>query len=75
MQQLLDVEVLINQHAIAEIQSFTRTLVGILCGFEAVADFEIARLRLSQLASTDPGEYLVFDLASKQVLVSPGEHQ
>jgi len=44
--------------------------VGIPCGFEAVADLETARLRLSQLASADPGEYFVFDLGSKQVLVS-----
>jgi hypothetical protein len=43
--------------------------VGIPCGFEAVADVEIARLRLSQLASADPGEYFVFDFGSKQVLV------
>jgi hypothetical protein len=44
--------------------------VGIPCGFEAVADLEIARLRLNRLASADPGEYFVFDLGSKQVLVS-----
>ncbi len=44
--------------------------MGIPCGFEAVADLETARLRLSQLASADPGEYFVFDLGSKQVLVS-----
>ena len=44
--------------------------MGIPCGFEAVADFETARLRLSQLASADSGEYFVFDLGSKQVLLS-----
>jgi hypothetical protein len=44
--------------------------VGIRCGFEAVADLEIARFRLSQLASANPGEYFVFDLRTKQVPVS-----
>jgi hypothetical protein len=43
--------------------------VGIRCGFEAVADLKTARLRLNQLASADPGEYFLFDLGSKQVLV------
>ena len=44
--------------------------MGIPCGFEAVADLETARSRLSQLASANPGEYFVFDLAAKRVLVS-----
>jgi hypothetical protein len=44
--------------------------VGIPCGFEAVADLETARLRLSQLASADPGEYFLFDLGSQRILVS-----
>jgi hypothetical protein len=44
--------------------------VGIPCGFEAAADLETARLRLSQLASADPGEYFLFDLGSKRILVS-----
>ena len=44
--------------------------MGIPCGFEAVADLESARARLSQLASANPGEYFVFDLAAKRVLVS-----
>jgi hypothetical protein len=44
--------------------------VGIPCGFEAVADLETARLRSGQLALANPGEYFVFDLAAKCVLVS-----
>ena len=44
--------------------------MGIPCGFEAVADLETARFRLGQLASANPGEYFVFDLAGKHILVS-----
>jgi len=44
--------------------------VGIRCGFEAVADLETARSRLGQLASANPGEYFIFDLIAKHVLVS-----
>ena len=44
--------------------------MGIPCGFEAVADLETARSRLGQLASANPGEYFVFDLNAKHVLVS-----
>jgi len=44
--------------------------VGIPCGFELVADLEPARSRLGQLASANPGEYFVFDLTAKHVLVS-----
>lgn len=44
--------------------------MGIPCGFEAVADLETARSRLGRLASANPGEYFVFDLTAKQVLVS-----
>jgi hypothetical protein len=44
--------------------------VGIPCGFEAVADLETACLRSGQLASANPGEYFVFDLAAKRVLVN-----
>lgn len=36
----------------------------------AVPDLEIARLRLTQLASVSPGEYFIFDLAIKQVVGS-----
>lgn len=43
--------------------------MGIRCGFEALADFETARFRLNQLASANPGEYFVFDLWTKQVLM------
>lgn len=43
--------------------------MGIRCGFEALADFETARFRLNQLASANPGEYFVFDLCTKQVLM------
>lgn len=44
--------------------------MGIPCGFEAVADLETARSRLGQLALANPGEYFVFDLTAKHVLVS-----
>jgi hypothetical protein len=46
-----------------------RTFVGNPCGFEALADLETARFRLNQRASANPGEYFVFDLRTKQVLV------
>ncbi len=49
--------------------------MGIPCGFELVADLEPARSRLGQLASANPGEYFVFDLTAKHVLVSLGEHR
>jgi hypothetical protein len=44
--------------------------VGIPCGFEAVADLGTARSRLGRLASANPGEYFIFDLTAKHVLVS-----
>jgi hypothetical protein len=44
--------------------------VGIPCGFEAVADLETARSRSGQLASANRGEYFVFDLTAKHVLIS-----
>jgi hypothetical protein len=50
--------------------------VEIRCGFEAVADLETARLRLSQLAAVSSGEYFVFNLRAHQVstrLVSTSE--
>jgi len=37
---------------------------------EAVQDLGTARFRLNQLASANPGEYFVFDLSAKQVVVS-----
>jgi hypothetical protein len=37
---------------------------------EAVADLETARRRLIELASTNPGEYFMFDLRSEQIIVS-----
>jgi hypothetical protein len=49
---------------------FTTAFVGIRCGFEAVTDLETARSRLGQLASANPGEYFIFDLTAKHVLVS-----
>jgi hypothetical protein len=45
-------------------------LVGIPCGFEAVADLETARRRLIELASANPGEYFIFDLHRDQIVVS-----
>ena len=44
--------------------------MGIPCGFEAVADLETARSRLGRLGLANPGEYFVFDLTTKYVLVS-----
>jgi hypothetical protein len=49
---------------------FTPAFVGIRCGFEAVTDLETARSRLGQLASANQGEYFIFDLTAKHVLVS-----
>jgi hypothetical protein len=37
---------------------------------EAVQDLGTARFRLNQLASANPGEYFVFDLSTKRVVVS-----
>jgi hypothetical protein len=34
----------------------------------AVADLETARLRLTQLASVDAGEYFIFDLRTKEIV-------
>jgi hypothetical protein len=45
-------------------------LVGTRCGFEALPDLEVAHSHLKQLASASPGEYFVFDLRARQVLVS-----
>ena len=44
--------------------------MGIPCGFDAVMDLETARFRLDQLALANPGEYFIFDLTAKHVLVS-----
>jgi hypothetical protein len=44
--------------------------VGIRCGFEAVQDLGTARFRLNQLALVNPGEYFVFDLDTKRIVVS-----
>ena len=41
-----------------------------LVWLEAVADLETARCRLVELASTNPGEYFMFDLRGKQIVVS-----
>ena len=49
---------------------FTTAFVGIRCGFEADTDLETARSRLGQLASANPGEYFIFDLTAKHVLIS-----
>src|ERR1700739_3782657 len=65
MQQLLGVEVLMGQHAIARNQSFSNGSGE--NRFEAVADFETARLGLRQLASADRDDYFVFDF-QEQVL-------
>ena len=44
--------------------------MGIPCGFEAVADLETARSRLGRLALANPGEYFIFDLIAKHLLVN-----
>ena len=69
MQQLLGVKVLIHHMCLPRFNLFTADFRGIPCGFEAVADLETARSRLGQLASANPGEYFVFDLTAKHVLV------
>ena len=48
---------------------FTTDLGGNPVWLEALADLEAARFRLNQLASASPGEYFVFDLRTKQILV------
>jgi hypothetical protein len=49
---------------------FTADSDGNPVWLEAVADLETARCRLVELASTNPGEYFMFDLRSKQIVVS-----
>lgn len=62
---------LIQQHVPTEIQSFYQGLSWeSRVALKAVADLETARSRLGQLASANPGEYFVFDLTAKHVLVS-----
>jgi hypothetical protein len=43
--------------------------VEIRCGFEAVQQLGTARFPLNQLAPASPGEYFVFGLDTKQVVV------
>jgi hypothetical protein len=63
--------VLIQQHVPTEIQSFYHgPFVGIPCGFEAVSNLETARSRLGRLALANPGEYFIFDLIAKHLLVN-----
>jgi hypothetical protein len=61
---------LVNQHGTAEIQSFDHGFSWESVWLEAVQDLGTARFRLNQLASANPGEYFVFDLSAKQVVVS-----
>ena len=49
---------------------FTADARGNPVWLEAVADLETARRRLIELASTNPGEYFMFDLRIKQIVVS-----
>lgn len=37
---------------------------------DAVADFEVACTRLTQLASVNPGEYFIFNLRTRQVVAN-----
>jgi len=49
---------------------FTADARGNPVWLEAVADLETARRRLIELASTNPGEYFMFDLRSEKIVVS-----
>jgi hypothetical protein len=49
---------------------FTTDVRGNPVWLEAVGDLETAHLRLSQLASVNPGEYFIFDLRTQQIVGS-----
>jgi hypothetical protein len=47
---------------------FTEDARGNPVWLDAVADFEAARIRLTQLASVNPGEYFIFNLSTQQIV-------
>jgi hypothetical protein len=47
---------------------FTEDARGNPVWLDAVADFEAARIRLTQLASVNPGEYFIFNLRTQQIV-------
>ncbi len=49
---------------------FTEDACGNPVWLDAVADFEFACIRLTQLASVNPGEYFIFNLRTQQVVTS-----
>jgi hypothetical protein len=49
---------------------FTRDVGGNPVWLEALPDLEVAHSHLRQLASANSGEYFVFDLRARQILVS-----
>jgi hypothetical protein len=49
---------------------FTEDACGNPVWLDAVADFEVACIRLTQLASVNPGEYFIFNLRTRQVVTS-----
>jgi hypothetical protein len=49
---------------------FTEDACGNPVWLDAVADFEVARIRLTQLASVNPGEYFIFNLRTQQIVTS-----
>jgi hypothetical protein len=49
---------------------FTENPHGNPVWLDALADFDAARIRLTQLASVNPGEYFIFNLRTRQVVTS-----
>jgi hypothetical protein len=49
---------------------FAQDAYGNPVWLDAVADFEVACTRLTQLASVNPGEYFIFNLRTRQVVTS-----
>jgi hypothetical protein len=49
---------------------FTEDPCGNPVWLDAVADFEVACIRLKQLASVNPGEYFIFNLRTQQVVAN-----
>jgi hypothetical protein len=47
---------------------------GTYVWIEAASDMVVAEERISQLASTDPGEYFVFDQRTQQVVAKTMNH-
>jgi len=54
----------------ARFNLFTRDVGGSPVWLEALLDLEVAHSHLRQLASANPGEYFVFDLRARKILVT-----